>query len=243
MPAALCQFFPAMRIHPFPVKTLLALGILTSLAPAVRAAGPGTLRENIEWCDCWFPGSEKSDLPHVVLIGDSITRGYYPIVAKCLTGKAYVARMASSQFLSDPLLLGQLRLFLSQMKVDVIHFNNGMHGWNYTEEQYRAAFPAFLAAIRESAPHAKLIWAATTPTSLPGHPDQDGPLTARVKVRNAIAREFIATAAIPEDDLFALCEAHPEYHDDGGIHFKPEAIALQGQQVAAAIEKLLPAAK
>ena len=232
-----------MRFHPFPASILLVSGLLTALAPAALAAGPATVREDIEWCDYWFPGAEKSDLPHVVLIGDSITRGYYPIVAKSLAGKAYVARMANSQFLSDPLLLAQLRLFLSQMKVEVIHFNNGMHGWNYTEEQYRAAFPAFLAAIRDSAPHAKLIWAATTPTSLPGHPDQVGPLTARVKVRNAIAREFIAKAAIPEDDLFALCEPHPEYHDDGGIHFKPEAIALQGQQVAAAIEKLLPAAK
>jgi hypothetical protein len=27
---------------------------------------------------------------------------------------------------------------------NIVHFNNGMHGWSYTETQYREAFPAFL---------------------------------------------------------------------------------------------------
>ena len=34
-------------------------------------------REYIEWSDIWIPGANKTDLPHVLLIGNSITRGYY----------------------------------------------------------------------------------------------------------------------------------------------------------------------
>lgn len=30
----------------------------------------------------------------------------------------------------------------------IVHFNNGMHGDGYTEEQYKAAFPELLTTIR-----------------------------------------------------------------------------------------------
>jgi len=30
----------------------------------------------------------------------------------------------------------------------VIHFNNGLHGWGYTEAQFKSGFPVFLQAIR-----------------------------------------------------------------------------------------------
>jgi hypothetical protein len=46
---------------------------------------------------------------------------------------------------------------------DVVHFNNGMHGWAYSEEEYGRALPGLLQVIRKCAPNAKLIWANTTP--------------------------------------------------------------------------------
>ena len=216
---------------------LSILLVLFSLASTVMAdeSGQGH-RESIEWCNNWFPSLDKNDLPHVLLIGDSIVAGYCPVVEKQLAGKAYVARICTSQFISDPMLLGQLRLFLGQMKFDVIHFNNGLHGASYSEAQYRAAFPAFLAAIQESAPRAKLIWASTTTFIRDGKPE----LNEQVKARNAIAHKFIEQAGISEDDLFGLISPHPELHDAGGIHYQPEGSALLGRQVASAIAKFLP---
>ena len=29
----------------------------------------------------------------------------------------------------------------------VVHFNNGMHGWAYSEAEYRAAFPSLIAEL------------------------------------------------------------------------------------------------
>ena len=98
-----------------------------------------------------------------MLIGDSITRAYYPAVEKRLAGKAYVGRLSSSAFISDPALLDQIKMVLSQYKFDVIHFNNGMHGWQHTEKEYEQAFPEYLQVIKKYAPNAKLIWANTTP--------------------------------------------------------------------------------
>jgi hypothetical protein len=222
---------------------LFALLVLTCGTRAQADANPAPIvRENIEWANLWFPHAKETALPHVLLIGDSITNNYYNDVEKALTGKAYVARMATSHFVSDPLLPGLIKLYLGQMKFDVIQFNNGMHGWDHSEAEYRAAFPAFLAAIQDNAQGAKLIWASTTPVSVGGHPEQvDAARTDRVKARNAIAHELVSQAGIPEDDLFTLMLAHPELHDAGGIHFTKQGEAMQGQYVAQQIEKYLPA--
>jgi len=234
------------------IKLLLLSPILLLVFPGLcqatddANASPAdsyTGRENIEWSDIWLPHTTEHALPRVLLIGDSITRNYYPIVEKLLDKKAYVCRLTTSQFISDPLLIGQITLFLDQMHFDVIHFNNGMHGWDHREDDYRAGFPAFLAAIRDHAHGAKLIWANTTPVTLAAHPDQyDSARTDRVKARNAIALEAVSAVGIPVDDIFALMLPHPEYHDNSGIHFTEIGEQVQGKQVADEIEKLLPSA-
>ena len=220
---------------------LLPLSLARADDAAAAPASTYTGRENIEWSDIWLPHTNEHALPRVLLIGDSITHNYYPVVDKLLTGKAYVCRLTTSQFLSDPLLLGQITLFLDNMKFDVIQFNNGMHGWTHSEAEYRAGFPAYLAAIRDHARGATLIWASTTPVN--DHPGHVGPRTDRVKARNAIALEFVSKDGIAVDDLFASMLPHPEYHDNGGVHFTTPGEEAQGEQVAAAIEKVLPPAK
>src|ERR1700677_5391234 len=117
---------------------------------------PASAKESIEWCDIWISHANETNLPRVLLIGDSITRAYYPQVEKHLTGRAYVGRLTSSAFISDPALLMQIKMVLSQYKFDVIHFNNGMHGWQHGEKEYAQAFPKFLKTIRKYAPGAKL---------------------------------------------------------------------------------------
>jgi lysophospholipase L1-like esterase len=206
----------------------------------VQAAGTNIVRESTEWCDVWMPDMNKNDLPRVLLIGDSITRGYYPAVEKNLKGKAYVARVATSKSLGDSALLAEVATFLSEGKFDVIHFNNGMHGWGYSEEDYRRAFPELVRTIRRLAPDAKLIWATTTPVQ-PSGVMNPGPNNDRVKARNAIAAAAVKKAGIPVDDLFSLVEAHPEYYTPGGIHFNESGIAVEARQVADEISKLLPA--
>src|SRR6267154_4593975 len=137
-------------------------GLVSNLAVAEPNAAPPS-RESIEWCDIWISHANETNLPRVLLIGDSIARDYYPEVEKRLAGKAFVARLTTSRFVADPVLLKEIALVLDETKFDVIHFNNGMHGWQHSEEEYRKAFPQLVAAIRVHAPKAKLLWATTTP--------------------------------------------------------------------------------
>jgi hypothetical protein len=225
-------------------KNLFALVLTIFLVPFAHAQSPTyppAGRESIEWCDIWIPHANETNLPRVLLIGDSITRAYYPEVEKNLEGKAYVGRLSSSAFISDPILLSQIEMMLSQYKFDVIHFNNGMHGWTHSEKEYAAAFPKFLATIQKYAPHAKLIWANTTPLKISPNLLADNQTEAtdeRIAKRNEIALKLVQAKRIPVDDLNTPMRGHPEWHIDN-VHFDDQGIAIQAAQVAAQIEKQL----
>ena len=66
--------------HTFITFILLSLCIFTYAQKKIA-------REYIEWSDIWIPGANKTDLPHVLLIGNSITRGYYGKVEAALKEK------------------------------------------------------------------------------------------------------------------------------------------------------------
>jgi hypothetical protein len=226
------------------IKSILLITLTTSFALLVGAqpaSYPPSARESIEWCDIWISHANETNLPRVLLVGDSISRDYYPGVEKRLAGKAYVARLSTSAFISDPALLEQIKMVLGEYKFDVIHFNNGMHGWQHSEKEYGNAFPKFLAEIKTHAPNAKLIWANTTALKVSPVLPEDNHTQAtdeRITARNAIALEFIKPAGIDVDDLNSLTSGHAELHSDN-VHFNAGGIDLEAAQVAAQIEPLL----
>jgi lysophospholipase L1-like esterase len=217
------------------MRNVLLLLIAVLPFGVCRAADRTPKRENIEWTDVWFPNSRDHDLPRVALIGDSITRAYFSAVETNLKGKAYCARIATSKAVGDPALAAQIAMFLSEEKFDVVHFNIGMHGWDYSEEEYRQYLPELLAAARKGAPGAKLVWASTTPVRKDKEP---GPSNARVEARNRIAREFFEKQGIAIDDLHAAISGHDDLHKDD-VHFNDEGSKILAGSVAASVEKLL----
>ena len=225
----------------FAITTVALICLTASASPA--ADPPRVVRENIEWLDVWVPGNGVKDQPRVLLIGDSITRGYYKTVEDKLKGKAVVCRLATSKSLGDPGLLDEVKLALGQAKFDVVHFNNGMHGWGYTEDEYAKAIPDLVATIRKGAPGARLVWASTTPVRVNGKVDQLDPKTDRVKARNTAAAEVMAKEKIATNDLFALVADKPELFSNDGIHLNAKGSASMGEQVAVQVTKLLDGAK
>jgi len=223
------------------ILPIILVAGFASFAGAEPATYSPSAHESIEWCDIWISHADETNLPRVLLIGDSITRAYYPEVEKQLAGKAYVARLTSSAFISDPALLQQIKMVLSQYKFEVIHFNNGMHGWQHSEKEYAQAFPEYLQAIQKNAPNAKLICANTTPLKIsptlpPGNQTQA--TDERIAARNVIVLKVMQANGIPVDDLNSLVRGHPECHSDN-VHFNDQGIALQAAQVAAQIVPLL----
>ncbi|MCI0533875.1 MAG: SGNH/GDSL hydrolase family protein [Verrucomicrobiales bacterium] len=220
--------------------SLAAVCAIKLAAAELDAALPS--RESIEWCDIWISHANETKLPRVLLIGDSIVRDYYPEVEKRLAGKSFVARLATSRFVADPVLHKEIELVLEGTKFDVIVFNNGMHGWQHSEAKYREAFPKIIKTIQAHAPKAKLIWATTTP--LRDGKGVTGDTKAeysdeRIAARNALAEEVVAARTIETVDLNAAVQGRSELHSDN-VHFNGQGNQMLAAQVCAAVAKLLP---
>ena len=221
-------------------QLLVATFLVASATSLVSAQEP--IRERIEWADIWVTDADKSDLPRVLLIGDSITRGYFDGVEKQLAGRAYCARLTTSKCVADPAFLDEVQLMLKQYRFAVIHFNNGLHGFGYTEDQYRAGLSALLEALAKHSGNAKLIWATSTPMRIPNNLGQLAETTARVKARNRIAAELLRDRSIVTNDLYGLVEPHQEYVSGDGVHFNEQGRELQAKQVAEVVAACLPGA-
>ncbi len=210
----------------------------TEAAPR-SCAGRAAPLEDIEWVNVWITGSDKDDLPRVLLIGDSITQSYYDAVAKRLEGKARVARLTSSRCIGDPVLLKEIDLILCQYAFNVIHFNNGLHGWGTNEADYAAFFPEYLTSIRKGNPKAKLIWGRITPLRNGSKLDTYADSNVRVIARNVIADKLVAQAGIPSTDLYGAVENHPDFYSSDGTHMNGQGVEALASAVAAEIAKHL----
>jgi lysophospholipase L1-like esterase len=200
-----------------------------------------TVREDIEWLDVWMPHTNDRQQPRVLLIGNSITRSYNKEVEALLNEKAYVARLSTSKSIGDSALLAEIKLIMAYHPFDVVHFNNGLHGWEYSEAEYQDAFHDFFETIRTNAPDAIYIWATTTPIFDTGSGKMAlHPRTDRVKERNRIAKSYFSDKKVVINDLFELAIYHPEYYAGGdGIHLVPAGVTALAAQVAGEIGRAL----
>ncbi len=216
---------------------MTALGGTLSFAQREKS-----IPEEIEWTWEVRPAPPNPRLPNILLLGDSISRNYYPEVKQDLLGVANVYLMASSICVGDPRLPKEIAEFarMEDVQFAVIHFNNGMHGWTYTEAQYEAGFPEFLHAVHGIAgKNTTLIWASTTPVRLD---DPNGATNARIDKRNSIAEAFVRAKGIEIDRQNALMLKHQDLYDDhdqGLVHFNPKGSDMQGDQAAALIRAAL----
>jgi hypothetical protein len=230
---------------PITTACLLFLGLsVAGFANAQQAASgapvtPHIFREDIEWLDIWMPDSKVTNQPRVLLIGDSITRAYNQGVETALKGRAVVFRLATSKCAGDPVLPEEMSLILRQYQFDVIHFNNGIHGAEYSDETYSDGLRDMIAILRKYDPKAQLVWATTTPIRVSGHIDQLDSSNARAIGRNAVAAAIMKQTGIPTDDLYNLVLDHPECYKPDGIHFNEEGVEIEAKAVARRIAEVL----
>lgn len=213
---------------------------MLALAGAVTAVAqePVSIPEPIEWTWEVRPPHPDAKLPNVLLLGDSISRNYFLQVTKDLEAVANVYLMASSTSAGDPRLPIQIAEFarLENIQFRVVHFNNGMHGWGYSEAQFKASFPLLLAAVRGLVgKDGALVWANITPVR---DETEGGATNPRIDTRNAIALAMVLAENIPIDDQHSLMMKHRDLYQDS-VHFNPAGAEIMGVQAAATIRAAL----
>ena len=185
----------------------------------------------------WDFVKDDPKLPRVLLIGDSVSRGYTQPTRAALAGVANVHRAPAN---CGPTAAGvkNLEVWLGGGKWDVIHFNFGIHDRGTPPADYVNRLEAIVGRLEKTG--AKLVWASTTP--IPDNPAQKQ--TARSIVeKNALAAEVMRKHGIPTDDLFAaLTPRLAELQNPHDVHFTGAGYEFLGARVAAAIRAALPPA-
>ena len=210
-----------------------ALSLLLTLFPTVNA----TAREGTEWSTAYWYNANDERLPRVLLIGDSIVRGYEAAVRNELAGTAYVGYWATSKSVTDPYYLKELAPILEAYDYKIIHFNNGLHSLGEDPQTWEKGLRAALDFIKANGKGAKIVWATSTPVN-------DPVLASRVEALNQTAARVMAENQIPCDDLFALMNPldRAVYWSDK-YHHKPQGVQMEGKQVADTLRAQLGAGK
>lgn len=189
--------------------------------------------------NAWDYVADDPKLPRVLLIGDSVSRGYTLAVRAALAGRANVHR-APENCGGTSRALTKLDIWLGEGKWDVIHFNFGIHDRATPTSDYARRLEQIITRLRQTG--ATLIWASTTP--IPDDPAQKQ-TAASIVERNQVAAGVMARHGIPVDDLFGA--VLPKVDDlrlpTPNVHFKETGYDFLGQTAAAAIAAQLPGAK
>lgn len=183
----------------------------------------------------WDYVPDDPSLPRILLIGDSVSRGYTLAARKALAGKANVHRAPEN---CGPTANGlkKLDVWLGGGKWDVIHFNFGIHDRVTKPADYEQRLETILTRLQATG--AKLIWASTTPVP----PDtKDGPAAAEAIVeKNRIAASVMDKHGIATDDLFTFITPHlAQVQNPKDVHFNGDGYELLGKQVAESIQAAL----
>ena len=188
-------------------------------------------------------------LPSVLLIGDSISKGYAPIVRAHLAKKANVHwPLENCHATSDG--LARLDTWVEGRRWDVIHFNWGLHDLKYVHAGALAApdvgrrvtpLDAYERNLdrlvsRLEANGATLVWASTTPIP----PGCTGRVHGDAASYNAAALRVMRHHRVQVNDLhaFALPRLH-QLQKPRDVHFTTAGSAALAARVAQTIETAL----
>jgi hypothetical protein len=198
-----------------------------------------SISEDIEWSQMWMVSVNNLDLPRVLIIGDSHVERYYPLVAERLHDKAYCSKFTTSRSLGDPAMIEQLKTVFFSFKFDIISFNNGLHGAEYSVEQYSRYIPEVYKLFIENNTGVRLIWVNTTGSRDSENISAFNEFNKEVINRNKAVENFTRANSIPLIDLYSLSNSHPEYYETDGIHFNKEGVEEEARYVSDEIIKVI----
>jgi len=192
------------------------------------------------------PGAEytvgakaTTNLPTVLLIGDSISMAYTPVVQAALRGVADVSHPPEN-CTHTAYGLKQIKTWLGTNKWAVIHFNFGIHDTGtegITPEVYRENLTQLVGILEGTG--ARLIWANSTPLTASW-----GKRSAGVIELNQIATNIMVAHKIPIVELYELVMPNvKDWQTGDGCHLTKQGTEEAGKQVAEAIRQALSKSK
>ncbi|QDT25611.1 hypothetical protein Enr10x_09080 [Gimesia panareensis] len=187
----------------------------------------------------WDYVADDPKLPRVLLIGDSVSRGYTQAARNALKGKVNVHRAPAN---CGPTATGlkKLDVWLGDGNWDLIHFNFGIHDRRTKADDYEQRLEEIVKRLKKTG--AKVVWASSTP--IPADWKEGPEMKAKLEEKNAIAAKVMKRNGVEIDDLFTFITPHlAEVQNPKDVHFNGKGYDLLGKQVAEYIAGALQESK
>lgn len=197
-------------------------------------------------------GNLNDDLPKVLILGDSISIGYFPYVKEFLKGKANVNRPFKSDGAAENCQgttngIKNIDRWIGDTKWDIIHFNFGLHDIKHVDaitgknsekledprqaepKQYKKNLRMITDKLKTAS--AKIVFATTTP-----FPENvGGPLReyGDAEKYNKIALKIMKRNNVQVNDLFGfVLPRMSELQRPNNVHFTDEGSKALAEQVS-----------
>lgn len=189
--------------------------------------------ETYEWDNVWWEQTSVTDIPRVLYIGDSISCGIRRICTEKADGKFLFDGFGTSKAVDNPYFCETLKIFaMQQGKRKAVLFNNGLHGWHLSDEEYEKNMRKIIGFIDYEIPSYKTIIVLTTAVTD----------TARNEVvirRNKIAEKIAEDLSLPIIDLNKYSVEYSEHHCSDGVHFDETGCNLLATALVNEFEKIM----
>lgn len=175
--------------------------------------------ENLEWDNTWWEQTGNETARRILYIGDSISCGTRRLITKLSDSEILCDGFGTSKALDNPCLQPSVELFMKQMnKCDGILFNNGLHGFHLSNEEYEKYYDEMLQFLLKTE---KPVYVVLTTDDIK-HQKQNETVNARNEVAKALAGKY----DLPVIDLHTVAINNPDRHTPDGVHFNAEGYEL-----------------
>ena len=180
--------------------------------------------ETFEWDNVWWEHTENKEAKRIAYIGDSISYGTRRNITFLSNNTILCDGFATSKALDNPYFVPNLELFFKQMnRCDAILFNNGLHGWHLSLDEYEKHYDDMLSFLTKIN---KNVFVLLTTDEL-GNKEHGRIAVERNKVAAKLAKKYGLhvidqhTISINNKDLY-----HPDQ-----VHFTKEGYELLAKNI------------
>ncbi len=192
--------------------------------------------ESIEWDNTWMEQIHNPNARRILYVGDSITVGTRGAANAMGRGEIVFDNFGTSKALDNPYFFESLALFAAQQPSRAaVFFNNGLHGWHLTEEEYEHLYAVMLDQLISAFGDVPVVPMLTTCSGCDSYPND------RVEARNAIVSRLAEARGLPVVDLYSVACANREHLSDG-VHFAPEGYNALAKELIRMVDEVCPKA-
>ncbi|MBQ7258309.1 MAG: SGNH/GDSL hydrolase family protein [Abditibacteriota bacterium] len=213
------------------MKIVLIIFLFMALSITVMAK-QDVPKEFYEWTNIWREGSDKTDKPHILLIGDSICDQNYGYIREKVGDKFYVDRITTSRAIDQDYFWKQLDMVLSDEDYEIICYNFGLHGGHISLADYEKGMKKMADIMKKT--KAKIIYVSTSPVE--PNSEENNNINKLTQEKNKICQQIAKDYKFTYCDIYnPAIEAEGMHNENDTIHFSEKGKKLLSEIISKTI--------